>query len=94
MKLAERWSRTTIRITLENSSSVPVDFLKLSFDDSTGRSARLILAEAELSPEEAYELELDMLTRPVFTWEPEGQSSVLPGGRSTITVSCLGKVGW
>ena len=85
---------STIRITLENSSLVPVDFLKLSFDDSTARSAHSLVAEGELSPEEAYELEWDSLNRPVFTWENEGDTTVQPGGRATISVRCLGKVGW
>ena len=83
-----------IRITLENSSSTPVDFIKLSFDDSTLRDAQLVLSEGELSPEAAYEREWDIINRPVFSWESDAEMSIPPGGRTTVTVKCLGKVGW
>ncbi|KAK8858467.1 hypothetical protein IAR55_002694 [Kwoniella newhampshirensis] len=83
-----------VKITLENSSSVPIDFLKLTFDDSTAREAHAIIQEGELTPEQAYELEWDQLHRPVFTWEKGAEEVMVPpGGRATISVRCLGKVG-
>ncbi|WWD18356.1 hypothetical protein CI109_102806 [Kwoniella shandongensis] len=85
---------STIKITLENSSSVPIDFIKLTFDDSTAREAQAIIQEGELTPEQAYELEWDQLNRPVFTWEKgDDEISIAPGGKATISVRCLGKVG-
>jgi len=71
-----------------------VDFVKLSFDDSTARVAQLAISEGDLSPEEAYELEWDMMNRPVFSRENEGETSITPGGRGTLFIRCLGKVGW
>lgn len=85
---------STIRITVENSSSVPVDFIKLSFDDSAALDAQKILSEHELSPLEAYELDWDTLNRPVLLWENDDDTSISPGGRLTLNVRCLGKVGW
>lgn len=85
---------STIRITLENTSQVPVDFVKLSFEDSVTREAQAILAEGEVSPEQAYELDFDSLNRPVFTWDNSAELSIPAGGRTTISVQCLGKVGW
>jgi hypothetical protein len=85
---------STIKITLENSSSTTVDFLKLSFDDSASRAAQAMLSEGELSSEQAYEIEWDIVNRPVFSWNAEGDMSIPPGGRTTITVTCLGKAGW
>lgn len=85
---------STIKITLENSSSTTVDFLKLSFDDSATRAAQAILSEGELTSEQAYELEWDIVNRPVFSWKADEDMSILPGGRMTVTVTCLGKVGW
>ena len=85
---------STIKITLENSSSTVVDFLKLSFDDSATRAAQALLSEGELSSEQAYEIEWDIVNRPVFYWNVEGDMSIPPGGRTTVTVTCLGKVGW
>lgn len=85
---------STIKITLENSSSTPVDFVKLSFEDSASRAAAAVLSEGELSGERAYELEWDMINRPVFTWSGETDVSIPPGQRATLSITCLGKVGW
>jgi hypothetical protein len=85
---------STIRITLENSSSTPVDFIKLSFDDSTIREALALVSEGELGPERAYELDWDTVHRPVFSWDQPAEVNVPPGGRTTLVVRCLGKVGW
>ncbi|WVF69319.1 hypothetical protein IAT40_004095 [Kwoniella sp. CBS 6097] len=86
---------SVIRITLENASSVPIDFVKLTFDDSTAREAAAIIQEGELTPEQAYEIEWDRLKRPVFVWERDDKDQIVipPGGRTTLSVRCLGKVG-
>jgi hypothetical protein len=72
-----------------------VNFLKLSFDDNTQREARALLNE-ELAPQEVYEVEWDMIKRPVF--EHDGvvaaEVNIPPGGRYTVSVKCLGKVQW
>lgn len=73
---------------------MPVDFIKLSFDDSTAREAQTLVAEGELSPEQAYELDWDTVNSPVFSWDQTKEVSIPPGGRSTLSVKCLGKVGW
>lgn len=86
--------RSTIKITLENSSSTPVDFVKLSFDDSASRTAAAILSEGESTGERAYELEWDAIHRPVFTWNGETDVAIMPGGRTTLSITCLGKAGW
>ncbi|TXT13431.1 hypothetical protein VHUM_00798 [Vanrija humicola] len=85
--------KSIIRITLENSSSVPVDFVKLSFEDSVSREAQVVVAEGELSPEQAYEVDYDTLNRPVFSWDSPGDLVIPPGGRTVLMVYCLGKVG-
>ncbi|WVQ65923.1 uncharacterized protein L199_004101 [Kwoniella botswanensis] len=88
---------STIRITLENSSSVPIDFIKLTFDDSTAREAQAIIQEGDLTPEQAYEIEYDQMNKPVFTWDQkDGAGDKLeigPGGKVNLDVRCLGKVG-
>ncbi|KAL7409219.1 TRAPP II complex [Mrakia frigida] len=89
---------STIRITLENTSSLPVDFVQLSFQDSTTGRSQAIISEGErdLSAGEAYEIESDLVNRPVFKWDQQkGESIRIPpgGGRQTINVKCLGKVG-
>ncbi|WVQ72946.1 hypothetical protein IAR50_002508 [Cryptococcus sp. DSM 104548] len=88
--------RSEIQIVLENSSSVPIDFVKLSMEDSTAREAQEIIAEGELTPEQAYELDWDQQKRPVFVWintQAPGEVFIPARGRATLTVKCLGKVG-
>lgn len=87
--------RTTIRITLENVSTLPVDFIRLTFEDSTISPAQQALAEGELSVFDTYETEYDLIHRPVFTWDnPSSTSSTAPGEKTVVTVNCFGKVGW
>jgi len=89
--------RSFLRLTVENSSSVPIDFVKVTFEDSTTREAQAVIAEGELTPEQAFEIEGDMLNRPVFVWEDGvagANCSIASGGRRTLTIRCLGKIGW
>lgn len=86
--------RSTIRITLENVSTLPVDFIRLTFDDSTIAPAQQALAEGELSVYDTYETEYDLIHRPVFTWESSsGKHTADPGDKLVVTVNCFGKVG-
>lgn len=82
-----------MRLTLENSSSTPVNFIKLSFEDSTMREAQAALAE-EITPRHAYEIQHDQLYRPVMQWDAEQKVEIKPGARASIAVECFGKVGW
>lgn len=92
---------STIQITLENASPIPINYLKLSFEDSTVRAATRIAQDNELGAEEAYELDWDVRNRSVFTWENpvtlgagEGEEGlIIPGGRKVLKIKCLGKVG-
>lgn len=87
--------RSTIRITLENVSSLPIDFVRLTFDDSTIAPAQQALADGELSVYDTYETEYDLIHRPVFTWDSKRDSQrAEPGGKTVVTVNCFGKVGW
>ncbi|KZT09435.1 uncharacterized protein LAESUDRAFT_694916 [Laetiporus sulphureus 93-53] len=83
-----------IRLTLENVSALSVDFIRLSFDDSTMAPAQEALADGELSVSETYETEYDLIHRPVFTWDSTRDvARVDPGEKATIVVKCFGKVG-
>lgn len=87
-------SRSTIRIGLENTSSSPVDFVKLTFFDMHTTSTQAHVMEKDLPPMEAYELESDNLLRPVFTWSGITKPLIRPGESTIFEVKCLGKVGW
>ncbi|GBE81971.1 TRAPP II complex [Sparassis latifolia] len=85
---------STIRITLENVSMLPIDFIRLTFDDSTIAPAQQALADGELSVFETYETEYDLIHRPALTCDSSHQSQVVaPGEKAIVTVDCFGKVG-
>jgi trafficking protein particle complex subunit 9 len=87
--------RSNIRLTLENISSLPVDFLRLSFEDSTIGPAQEGLSEGELSVFEAYETEYDLLHRRAFSWRNDKEiTTISPKQKVVLSVTCLGKVGW
>ena len=87
--------RSIIRITLENVSSLPVDFVRLTFEDSTIAPAQQALSEGNLSVYDTYETEYDLIQRPVFTWDSSaGGHSAGPGEKLIVTVNCFGKVNW
>lgn len=85
---------STFRLTVENISSVPVDFIKLAFDDTSVSVAQQALAEGELSVAEAYETEYDLVHRPVFSYQGITNETIGPEKKSTIAVTCFGKRGW
>ncbi|KAG9019650.1 hypothetical protein FRB90_011996 [Tulasnella sp. 427] len=81
------------RLTVENISPVPVDFIKLAFDDSSIGIAQQALAEGELSVAEAYETEYNLVNRPVFTYSGITNQNIGPEKKATISVTCFGKLG-
>ncbi|KAJ7632643.1 transport protein Trs120 or TRAPPC9 TRAPP II complex subunit-domain-containing protein [Roridomyces roridus] len=84
---------STIRITLENVSALPIDFLRLVFVDSTIAPAQQALANGDLSVFDTYETEYDLLHRPVFSWNNDDAKGIAPGQKLTVNVHCFGKVG-
>lgn len=52
------------------------------------------VADNELAPGDAYEIEAENLHRPVFRWSSEEKPLILPGSSTVLEVKCLGKVGW
>ncbi|CAO3613143.1 unnamed protein product [Cunninghamella blakesleeana] len=89
---------TNIKMEIENIGNIPVDFITLSFTDST-LSAPI---NPDLPMEQQYELELFMKEMPVFSWEgcdrissqSIGKKIHLPPGEKTeIVVNTYGKRG-
>ncbi|KAI9279379.1 TRAPP II complex [Sporodiniella umbellata] len=90
---------TRINIQLENIGSIPVDFITLSFTDSTTNHPKLV--NSDLPAEEQYEIELYTKGTPVFSWEGSKSDSNQIGKRislqpkesTDITVNIYGKQG-
>ena len=74
---------------------MPIDYLSLTFDDSTMGPAQQALLEGELSVFDTYETEYDLIHRRALTWDAENSRVEIPPGKvMTVTVSCFGKAGW
>lgn len=89
--------RKRFQITLRNtSSSVAVDFLHVSFDDSLTSSIHTALAAKELTKPDMYGLELELFKNPTFTWTRSGggqDMTIAPGEKATFDITVLGKPG-
>lgn len=87
----------SFEITLQNTSSCPVDFILFTFQDSTTRQLQAALRNRDLLPVEIYELELKLATQPALRWRREGPDSsdcsIPPKDKATFTVDVLGKPG-
>ena len=87
---------------LENIGTIPIDFIALSFVDST--TSNPILINPELLPEEKYEIELYTKDTRVFSCadlidrrynQLNGRKIwLLPGEITTIKVNIYGKKDW
>ncbi|KPV77636.1 uncharacterized protein RHOBADRAFT_33796 [Rhodotorula graminis WP1] len=84
---------STIRIGVENTSSSPIDFVKVTFADSLSAAAQAYLTDNELAPTEAYDLEGESVHRPVFRWDGSPQTAIAPGASHIFEIQCRGKIG-
>ncbi|KKA18716.1 Hypercellular protein HypA [Rasamsonia emersonii CBS 393.64] len=84
-------------VTLQNTSSCPVDFVLFTFQDSTTRQLQSALSNKDLLPPEIYELELQLSTKPSLRWRRQGTNPedvmIAPGQKATFTVEVFGKPG-
>lgn len=87
-----------IDIELENIGNIPVDFISLTFSDSTTTNPLPI--NPELPTEEVYEVELFTKGTPVFSWEGSGKEvakasgkriNLPPGEKWNLQVNVFGK---
>ncbi|KAF9582578.1 hypothetical protein BGW38_000039 [Lunasporangiospora selenospora] len=90
--------KTTIRLTLENIGNIPVDFVTLTFSDSTsqltvGGHGHGGAGAGEMSAEDAYELEFFLKKLHVFSWNRDVECHIPVGGSKDIKVEVLGKRG-
>ncbi|CCJ30606.1 unnamed protein product [Pneumocystis jirovecii] len=84
----------TFTITIKNVSDITINFLLLSFMDSTIGPLKDALVCKDISSEEIYELELFLYEREAFVWKKSfDQFSLSPGCEETLEIRVLGKRG-
>ncbi|KAI7903009.1 TRAPP II complex [Cokeromyces recurvatus] len=85
---------THIMIEFENIGNIPIDYMNLSFTDST-MTLRTNCQSEGLSPEDQYELDLYTTGTHVFSWNQDEKEAflLLPGEKKTIQVHVYGKRG-
>src|SRR6185312_10499018 len=82
-------------IALANIGKTPVDFITLSFHDSTIANAQAILSSSDIKQKEAYEMEFYAHKQSVFAWnQSDQQVNLLPGGEWMLTINVFGKRDW
>ncbi|KAK6541816.1 hypothetical protein TWF694_007597 [Orbilia ellipsospora] len=76
------------------STSVAVDFVAISFIDSTTEPVTNAIAQKQGLPAEIYELEVILYKKKAFEWvQPDEDVRIPPGGRGVFQVQVLGKPG-
>ncbi|KAL0581718.1 hypothetical protein V5O48_000300 [Marasmius crinis-equi] len=85
--------KSTLQITFENISPLPIDFIRLVCNDSTIAPAQQALADGNLSVFDTYETEYALINCPVFSWSKKDSVTIPPRHKTTLTISCFGKVG-
>ncbi|KAG0222668.1 hypothetical protein BGW42_006404 [Actinomortierella wolfii] len=85
--------KTTFSLTLENIGAIPVDFVTLTFTDSTGQIVGVNGNNVDLSAEDAYELELFLKQVQVFDWDRQVNCHIPVGGTREILIDVQGKRG-
>ncbi|KAG7092479.1 hypothetical protein E1B28_008831 [Marasmius oreades] len=84
---------STLQMTLENISPLAIDFIRLVCSDSTIAPAQQALAEGNLSVFDTYETEYALINQPVFSWNKKDDMTIPPHRKTSLTISCFGKVG-
>ena len=83
------------QVTLQNvSSTTPVDFLLLSFADSTEAQLQDELANTKLSASKLYELEYRSVQMAPFRWHKAnqyGDVQIRPGGEASLAIEVFGR---
>lgn len=86
---------TSFDITISNISSSPADIVHFTFQDSTTRQFQSALQNKENLPADVYELEWQLVTKPVLRCrgDNDGSASIAPGAKATFTIDVFGKPG-
>ncbi|KAI5287177.1 hypothetical protein KEM54_006186 [Ascosphaera aggregata] len=91
-----------VTITVQNTSSCPVDFLFFTFQDSSTQRLQAALQNKELQPADIYELEAQLITHSPLRWKraikdeddrTDRDVLIPPHSEETFTVEVYGKPG-
>ncbi|KAI8658769.1 hypothetical protein NCS55_01154700 [Fusarium keratoplasticum] len=86
--------RQVFKVTLQNLSETPVDFMLFSFKDSTQEQLQAAINNRDATTAELYEYELALMKRQALRL-PKNQKgrNIAPGGEATFEFEILGKPG-
>ncbi|KAI5295553.1 hypothetical protein KEM52_001012 [Ascosphaera acerosa] len=85
-----------VTITVENTSDRPVDFLFVTFEDTSTQRLQAALQDRDIPATETYELEAQLLEHPSLEWRREaelGFMSIPPHSQNEVTIAVYGKPG-
>ncbi|KAG5999859.1 hypothetical protein E4U21_006209 [Claviceps maximensis] len=86
--------RQIFTVTMQNTSSTPVDFMLFSFKDSTQGPLQAALDKRDATSAELYEYEWILMKKQALRLPRGGQSRhIPPGGEATFEYEILGKPG-
>ncbi|KAK5993692.1 Transport particle subunit protein [Cladobotryum mycophilum] len=86
--------RQIFSVTLQNTSTTPVDFMLFSFKDSTQEPLQTALSSRDATPAELHEYELILMKKQALRLPRNDQGrNIAPGGEATFEFEILGKPG-
>jgi hypothetical protein len=82
-------------LSVENSSPLLINSLRINCYDNLTHDAVAVLSDSEneIAPGLAFEIDLDLRTRPVFSCSMPSVK-IKPGRQKILQVNCYGKEGW
>ncbi|KAF2671943.1 Trs120-domain-containing protein [Microthyrium microscopicum] len=86
--------KTVVSVTIQNTSStVPADFLHISFRDTAADAMQDALLQKGISPADMYEIEYQLTKLPALTILPGQPTSIPPNSSATFQFEILAKAG-
>lgn len=88
-------NRCSVRLAVSNSSSLEVNYLKMSLEDSFTTAARDYLSENEVPEIEAYCIATEIANRPTLSRiaDVDERFYLKPDAQATLSITCLGRLG-
>ena len=83
----------TFSVTLRNTSKIPVDLVRVSFEDSATAALQNAITNKDISQAELFEIESQLKHFPIMRLDGQVPKKIDPGQRAQLTFKVLGKPG-